>query len=354
MRIGATVLAIAGALALSAPAQAAPQHPDFHDARYCEVLELRGEVPNAVVTVWNTIGLNDCPPAKWEALDAGAIAAERGDAAVILNGPRHFLMDSAEGRIGATETFGDIRMRKVATIPIKTAAELVQTPFTERRIKRHNTWTWEAGRRVYQLLAPDGTNYLMQSYSQIRDPELSIGQLRSLGDRLTLPQGWTYRSHRLKHDLTLHANGTATVIQDDLQNTYQRLPRDRRSKPKGHDVAASAATKTVASPTPGTLEDRGTITGKPFGDGTLDLVAIFGDDSTVTGTFEVDAAKGSAFGTLAMTYVISGNQITFDGAATFTGGTGPYRGITGTVAAHDENTLDGQNGSVSLTGRVRY
>ena len=96
-------------------------------------------------------------------------------------------------------------MRKVATIPIKTAAELVQTPFTERTIKRHNTWTWEAGRRVYELLAPDGTNYLMQSYSQIRDPELSIGQLRSLGDRLTLPQGWTYRSRRLKRDLTLHA-----------------------------------------------------------------------------------------------------------------------------------------------------
>ena len=25
---------------------------------------------------------------------------------------------------------------------------------------------------AYELLAPDGTNYLMQSYSQIRDPEL--------------------------------------------------------------------------------------------------------------------------------------------------------------------------------------
>ena len=55
-----------------------------------------------------------------------------------------------------------------------------------------------------------------------------------------------------------------------------------------------------------------------------------------------------------MSYVISGNRIAFDGTATFTGGTGPYRGITGTVAAHDENTLDGQNGTVTLTGRVRY
>ena len=185
MRIGATLLAIAGALALGAPAQAAPRSPDFHDARYCEILELRGEVPNAVVTVWNTIGLNDCPPAKWEALDAGAIAAERGDAAVILNGPRHFLMDSGRG---AHRRHRDVRRHPRCARSRRSRSRpppsWCRRPYTERTIKRHNTWTWEAGRRVYELLAPDGTNYVMQSYSQIRDPELSIGQLRSLGDRL--------------------------------------------------------------------------------------------------------------------------------------------------------------------------
>ncbi len=34
----------------------------------------------------------------------------------------------------------------------------------------------------------------MQAYSQIRDPELAIGDLRSLGDRLELPLGWRYRT----------------------------------------------------------------------------------------------------------------------------------------------------------------
>jgi hypothetical protein len=64
----------------------------------------------------------------------------------------------------------------------------------------------------------------MQSYAQIRDPDLRIGQLPSLGDRLSLPEGWRYRTRRLQHDFVLRANGTATVIQDDLQNTYQREP----------------------------------------------------------------------------------------------------------------------------------
>ncbi len=58
---------------------------------------------------------------------------------------------------------------------------------------------------MYELLAPDGSTYVMQSYSQIIDPNLSIGQLKSLGDRLNLPQGWSYRSRVLKKDLFLKA-----------------------------------------------------------------------------------------------------------------------------------------------------
>jgi hypothetical protein len=198
---------------------------DLHDARYCEVLELRGELPNARVNVWNTIGLNDCPAAKLDAIDPAALAAETGAKLVLINGPRHFLMDSATARVGRrVESIGGMRMRKVATIPIASAADLVQRTYSERTIERINTWTWERGRRVYELLAPGGVTYVMQSYSQIRDPALAIGDLRSIGERLTLPEGWSFRSRRLRHDLTLGAQGEATIIQDDLLNTYQRAP----------------------------------------------------------------------------------------------------------------------------------
>ena len=55
-------------------------------------------------------------------------------------------------------------MRQAATIAIHSASELVQTPYTERTIDRDNTWRWKKGRRVFELLAPDG--------SEIRDAEL--------------------------------------------------------------------------------------------------------------------------------------------------------------------------------------
>ena len=52
-----------------------------------------------------------------------------------------------------------------------------------------------------------------------------------------------------------------------------------------------------------------------------------------------------------MPFTIEGNEIDFRGTARFTGGTGAYRGISsGTLEAHDHNTLDGQNGVVSLKG----
>ena len=87
---------------------------------------------------------------------------------------------------------------------------------------------------------------------------------------------------------------------------------------------------------------------------TVDIVVTIGSDGTATGTFALDASGGSAFGTIAMTYTISGGEITFNGTATFTGGTGKFRVIKGTVTAYHHHTLDGQSGTVKLDGSARY
>ncbi len=347
--LAATVLA-GGALSSASAKPVAGN--DLHNARYCEILELRGSPPDAQVTVWNTIGFNDCPQDKWDAIDATALASERGDTLVVKNGPRYFLMDAATAETGQTHRFGGLKMRQVATIPIRSNADLAQTPYTDRTIKRHNTWTWNAGRRVYELLAPNGSTYVMQSYSQIRDPELTMGQLRGLGSRLQLPQGWEYRSLKLKRNLTLVAKHSATIIQDDLTNTYQLLPDKRQTSE--HAINVTGMTRTTSTPAPGTLHDEGTISGPPFGSGTIALDATL-DNGTATGPFTITSPGGQAYGTFSMAYVTTGNEIDFNGEASFTGGTGKYRGITGEhLKAHDHNTLDGQNGTITLQGNAEY
>lgn len=350
--LATATLAVAVAAATASPPRTAE---GLHDARYCEILLLDGEIPEARVTVWNTIGLNECPQGWWDSLDAATLADELGVGLVVLNGPRHWLIDEASGRTGEVRSFAGQRLRRVATIPIDSAADLVQTPYAERTIERRNIWTWAAGRRVYKLLAPDGTRYVMQAYSQIRDPELEIGDLRSLGDRLELPLGWRYRSHRLRDDLVLRARGEATIVQDELLNTYQRLPRvPQRSSRERHRVELTGTTRTVGVPAPGTLRDEGTVSGQPFGPGTVALeVTLAG--SQATGPFQIDAERGSVFGNVAMSYEISGLEITFNGSAEIVGGTGAYRGIRARdLTAFDHNTLDGQSGTFRLEGFARY
>jgi hypothetical protein len=224
-RAGLIALAcVLAAALLAAPASARRTAHDIYGERYCEVLELRGTPPDALVTVWNTIGFSFCPAAQWNALDPAAIAAARGDTAVVLNGPRYWLMDAASGRTGGSQVFGGLRFRQVATIPIRTPEELAQTPYTEHTIVRRNTWRWNKGRTIYELHAPGGATYVMQAYSQIKDPNETIADLPGLGSKLQLPAGWRYSTRRLSRDLVLAAHGTATVVQDELQNTYQREP----------------------------------------------------------------------------------------------------------------------------------
>ena len=354
MRRALAVLAAIGLLAVPGAAGAAVKHGNaLHDARYCEILELRGALPHLTVTVWNTIGLNDCPAHWWSGFDAGKLAQERGDKLVVLNGPRHFLMDSATAVTGKIEKFHGMRMRKVATIAIHSLDELAQTPYTDRTITRTNTWRWKRGRRVFELVAPGGDVYVMQSYAQFVDPSLSLKDLRGLGSRLQPPPGWRYRTRVLKRPLVLRARGAATVLQDELKNTYQLARVARPAGPrKQHAVKLSGKTKAKSfSP----VEDRGTVTGSPFGKGRILLNGTF-SGGTLNGTFRLTfPGRGSVLGTTSMPFTLMGNEIDFNGTSRFVAGTGIYRGITsGALKTHDHNTVDGQNGVLSVTGAARY
>jgi hypothetical protein len=350
---------VAGALLLAlgaaAPATAAVHHgSDLHDARYCEILELHGLPPSVKVTVWNTIRLNNCPDAKWRSFDAGTLAKELGATLVILNGPRHFLMDSATAATGRVRSFHGMRMRKVATIPIHSAAELAQVPYTDRTISRTNTWRWRKGRTVFELVAPGGDTYVMQSYSQIKDPSQTLSDLSTLGRRLKPPTGWHYRVRKLRAPLVLRARGRATILQDELQNTYQLATTTRRGRRTTHALDVKGNTHTVTPATLGTVEDHGTITGTPFGKGTIVLVGTLAGGQ-LNATFRLTSKRGSVIGTTSMPFTITGNEIDFAGTSRFTGGTGAFRGITsGPLDTRDHNTLDGQSGVLSVTGSVRY
>jgi hypothetical protein len=131
-----------------------------------------------------------------------------GAITVLLNGPRHFLMDeiSGDGAMAAGRTIeaGGLAMTERASLDLG-IFDLLRGAYQEKKVDRQTRYRFQAGNPVFVLDAPDGGRYVMQAYAQIVDKELTYASLPKLGARL------------------LGSRGQATIVQDDLQNTYQKM-----------------------------------------------------------------------------------------------------------------------------------
>lgn len=192
--------------------------------RYCEILLVHEQNGKSMAEVWGTQSLNLCPEKSWRSLDPARIQKTWGASAIIMNGPRFKVVDGSSGMdlSGAEQRrYGDLDMIRLATVALGETGQR-RAAYQPITVLRTNTWMFKAGSEIYQLTAPDGTSYVMQAYSQIVDPQLRETDLAKLGERLQLPEGWVFSNEVLAADLNLHAKGKAIVIQDELQNTYQR------------------------------------------------------------------------------------------------------------------------------------
>lgn len=198
-------------------------------ARYCELLVPTRDPGRGVMTlqVYNTQGLNDCPEAAWNAIDARAEARRLGVPVVIKNGPRFLAYDRISAEIdGSVATFGNLEARIVATLELPAGTLPQEGPaYADMTVDRTTEYVYLAGKPVFELVAPDGSVYVMQTYVAENDPDGDFSGLRTLAARLRLPDAWTFRVAMPDQDLRATAAGEATVIRDDLGNTYQLLTR---------------------------------------------------------------------------------------------------------------------------------
>jgi hypothetical protein len=199
----------------------AEQTEDFFGKRYGEVLLVTIGHSGPEATVYNTFPLNDCPAPLWDKLDADALARQNDAVAALLNGPRYWLMSSIDKVATGpqeTKTFGGIEMIRQATVQL---ASQSPEPYSVNKVARHTVFHFDAGRPVFELVAPDGQRWVMQTWSQIVDAKLGLQDLPGLGRRLNLPEGWRYETRVLTERLSVDTSTRdAHVIQDDLTNTY--------------------------------------------------------------------------------------------------------------------------------------
>ena len=195
--------------------------------RYCEVLLVTPVDAGLKAEVYSTFPLNDCPDEAWSAIDPAELAATAGVPLVVVNGPRFWAIDSVTRTTTddiVSGEFGGLAMNRYATVVLADPGA-VNERYAVRRIDRRAIMTFAAGSEVYVLVDPGGSQYVMQSWSQQVDADLSAGDLATLGQRLVMPEGWRFETRVPDEDLVIEfGDQPAEVIQDELLNTYSRIP----------------------------------------------------------------------------------------------------------------------------------
>ena len=150
-----------------------------------------------------------------------------------FNGPRRFLADRFTAEAvdgGKLSMLGDIPMYTYGTFVVPDFDAFIagkQTPYRETVSRRTTTWYFDAGSEVYELVSPEGIVFVMQSASLMIDPENTVDRLPTLGERLSLPEGWQFRARTLEEELVMPVgyddDPPNTIVLDEFENNYQRV-----------------------------------------------------------------------------------------------------------------------------------
>lgn len=174
---------------------------------------------------------NDVMDARFRALNADALKKEYGSDGILFNGPRRLVANGITGM-----AWDSCKERVISTIPLRVLG-IFETPDLSKAVsgtlpsykvlvsKRSNTFSFNAGETVYELITPEGAVYTMFSLSLKADAKNTIENLPTLGERLTLPNGWNFRARKLDQDMTLtsaaDSNPPNTIVLDEFEGNYQ-------------------------------------------------------------------------------------------------------------------------------------
>jgi hypothetical protein len=203
-------------------------------SRYTEILLVFGNVltRNYTAGVYNTIGLNgdnptgggdSSPAAILDKIDMKKLKEDNDALKAIKNGPRLWTVDYIGVKTGKERDFQGLKARWIMWFPIPDEIRKgsMENPYKVMTAKRDTSMGIRKGSRVYIMDDPEGKPWVMKSASLIKDPNQKFEDLKDLGSRLKLPQGWKFRTIILEQDLVfLTDNGTAHITQDELGNTY--------------------------------------------------------------------------------------------------------------------------------------
>jgi N-acetylglucosamine-6-sulfatase len=189
--------------------------------------------------------------------------------------------------------------------------------------------------------------YLEDGFEELYDRDKDPYELRNVAGHATYAKVKVKLQNRAAK--VARCRGAACLVEPQMDS----LPRPA-GKVRRRALHIEGRTKTIDAVELGLVEDRGTITGKPFGKGTIELVGRLAG-GRLEARVRMHFPRGDVMGQVSAPFTIEGDKIIFEGTARVRHGSGAYRGITsGTIRIRDVNTLDGQNGVITVDGFVTY
>jgi hypothetical protein len=193
----------------------------------CELFLMKNEAGKLEALVYNTTGLNDCPPAKYDPMDA-KVLAQKSQSDVVWKNPRRFwMMDHLTFTIvgGEPRDFEGLSFNLVAKMQMPAGFDTTKDQsahaYSPMKIHRVTKYEYLAGRMVFMLRSPDQHTFVMQTYTNHVDRSLTEAELPNLAKRLKLAEGWQFKAKTIDRNLIINTTGLANIVPDDLANMYQ-------------------------------------------------------------------------------------------------------------------------------------
>ena len=243
------VIKMAGAVALGAIIMtgcAKPRPADDAQVKRMEFDGLMGTRYTEFIPVWgspmkgefmggvyNTVGLNhpsadskdSSPQVKLDKVDMDQVKEDFKALSTVLNGPRLWTIDHLGVSTGTKRDFQGLDAHWVMWFPIPEAIRKGQdlSYYVMPALRDTDMTIWK-GSRVYMLENAKGEAFVMKSAGLIKHPDQKFEDLKTLGSRLKLPEGWKFQTKVLEKELVFKTdNGKSFIVQDDIGNTYDRV-----------------------------------------------------------------------------------------------------------------------------------
>lgn len=199
---------------------------------WCEIVPLTLNWADTRMDIYNSSSVDECTEERSAKLDLGQLASELKVPKVVLNPGRYWMLDRATAfSAGEVVDFHGIKAQWAAHMtPIAVAKILGTKPYLPVKITRDTEWLFLKDKPVYLLRTPEGVVWVLQVFSKLKDPTLSVETMDQLGAKIKLPEGWEFEVKVIDQDLSLQprmSGGDAYIMRDELGNTYMACGMDK-------------------------------------------------------------------------------------------------------------------------------